>query len=197
MYERFFNVLTGLTVAGLMFICCSVPYLFSGTEEQPVTEPKPLMIDLPYPEVEAPDASEAFELKANRERAKAVIAELASIMAKVDEVEPQLAPQLVYLGTFYVTMYSNTPAQCGNSLGITYSGKKVTEDPTCRTIAVDPSVIPLGSKLIVEGYPNIVWEAADTGSAIKGYDLDLFTSSESESLTFNPVYLDAWLIVED
>ena len=38
-------------------------------------------------------------------------------------------------------------------------------------IAVDPSVIPLGSKVWVEGYGHAI--AGDTGGAIKGNKIDL------------------------
>lgn len=46
------------------------------------------------------------------------------------------------------------------------------------TIAVDPSVIPLGSKVYVDGYGYAI--AADTGSAIKGNIIDLYLNSASE-----------------
>ncbi|AOR22297.1 3D domain-containing protein [Clostridium taeniosporum] len=46
------------------------------------------------------------------------------------------------------------------------------------TIAVDPSVIPLGSKVYVEGYGYAI--AADTGGAIKGNKIDLYLNSSSE-----------------
>ena len=41
-----------------------------------------------------------------------------------------------------------------------------------KVIAVDPNVIPLGSKVWVEGYGYAV--AGDTGGAIKGNKIDLF-----------------------
>ncbi len=43
-------------------------------------------------------------------------------------------------------------------------------------VAVDPSVIPLGTRLYVEGYGYAY--AADTGGAIKGDRIDLFFDSE-------------------
>jgi len=46
------------------------------------------------------------------------------------------------------------------------------------TIAVDPRVIPLGSKVYVDGYGYAI--AADTGSAIKGNIIDLYLNSSSE-----------------
>lgn len=47
------------------------------------------------------------------------------------------------------------------------------------TIAVDPSFIPMGSKVYVEGYGYAV--AADTGTAIKGNKIDLYFNSYEES----------------
>jgi 3D (Asp-Asp-Asp) domain-containing protein len=115
-------------------------------------------------------------------------------MAKLDALEPE-AITLEYVGEFYITCYAATLEQCGSTSGITASGRKVTEDPTCHTVAVDPSVIPLGTYLIIEGYPGIVFRADDTGSAINGYDIDIFTTSESESKTFNNVSgAKVWII---
>lgn len=47
-------------------------------------------------------------------------------------------------------------------------------------IAVDPNVIPLGTKLYVEGYGHGL--ASDTGGAIKGNRLDLCFSNHDEAL---------------
>lgn len=51
--------------------------------------------------------------------------------------------------------------------------------PQRGTIAVDPKVIPLGSRLYVEGYgPGV---AEDVGSAIKGNKIDVFVDTEKEA----------------
>ncbi|MEW8958569.1 hypothetical protein MHOCP_00520 [Moorella humiferrea] len=49
--------------------------------------------------------------------------------------------------------------------------------PRVGTVAVDPNVIPLGSRLYVEGYGFGV--AQDVGSAIKGNRIDVFVDTEA------------------
>ena len=50
-----------------------------------------------------------------------------------------------------------------------------------RTIAVDPRVIPLGSKIRLG---DRIYTAEDTGGAIKGKRIDLFGGSHSEAMKF-------------
>jgi 3D (Asp-Asp-Asp) domain-containing protein/biotin carboxyl carrier protein len=62
--------------------------------------------------------------------------------------------------------------------GVTATGVDLRKNPRQYVVAVDPRVIPLGSKLKIPdnpfGDPNIVFTAADTGGAIKGNRLDFF-----------------------
>jgi len=51
--------------------------------------------------------------------------------------------------------------------------------PRRGTVAVDPQIIPLGTKLYVEGYGYAV--AADTGGDIKGYRMDVFLETERDA----------------
>jgi len=46
--------------------------------------------------------------------------------------------------------------------------------------AVDPNVIPMGTKLYIEGYGEAI--AADQGGVIKGDRIDLFFDSHQEAL---------------
>lgn len=73
-----------------------------------------------------------------------------------------------------------------NCVATAYSGDRTTatgRSPVrnpggMSTIAVDPSFIPLGSKVYVEGYGYAI--ASDTGGAIKGNIIDIFLNSSSE-----------------
>jgi uncharacterized protein YabE (DUF348 family) len=82
---------------------------------------------------------------------------------------------------FYVTATAYT-AYCNGCTGVTTSGLNLKANPDLKVIAVDPNVIPLGSKVWVEGYGYAV--AGDTGGAIKGKKIDLFMSSKSKAYDF-------------
>ncbi|HHT62929.1 MAG: ubiquitin-like domain-containing protein [Bacillota bacterium] len=64
----------------------------------------------------------------------------------------------------------------------THTGSRTSTgtNPKVGTVAVDPAVIPLGSKLYVEGYG--FGRAEDTGSSIKGNSIDVFMETERECL---------------
>lgn len=51
-----------------------------------------------------------------------------------------------------------------------------------RTVAVDPKVIPLGTRMYVEGWGWVV--AEDTGGAIKGKKIDIYVDSKAQALKF-------------
>lgn len=82
---------------------------------------------------------------------------------------------------FYVSATAYT-ASCTGCSGITATGINLHTNPGLKVIAVDPSVIPLGSKVWVEGYGNAI--AGDTGGAIKGNKIDLFMANKSDALSF-------------
>ncbi|MDP4106355.1 MAG: LysM peptidoglycan-binding domain-containing protein [Bacillota bacterium] len=73
-------------------------------------------------------------------------------------------------------------ASCDGCSGVTATGINIKENPNEKVIAVDPSVIPLGSKVYVEGVGEAT--AADTGGAIKGNRIDVFIPSEQAAINF-------------
>jgi len=75
------------------------------------------------------------------------------------------------------TAYDPGPASCGRyASGYTAIGMKATKG----VIAVDPRVIPLGSRVFVEGYGPAV--AGDVGGAIKGNKIDVCFPTRREAL---------------
>ena len=60
------------------------------------------------------------------------------------------------------------------------------------TIAVDPRVIQLGSKVFVEGYGYAI--AADTGGAIKGNKIDIYLNSSSECNSWGRKSVDVLVV---
>lgn len=73
-------------------------------------------------------------------------------------------------------------ADCQGCSGTTATGVDLKANPDAKVIAVDPSVIPLGSKVFVEGYGYAT--AADTGSAIKGNRVDIFVPNEQDAVNW-------------
>ncbi|MBS6507495.1 MAG: SH3 domain-containing protein [Paraclostridium bifermentans] len=67
-----------------------------------------------------------------------------------------------------------------------YAGHSITATgttPKWGTIAVDPSIIPYGTKVYIPKF-DMVFTAEDCGGAIKGNKIDIFMNSESECTTF-------------
>ena len=63
----------------------------------------------------------------------------------------------------------------------TAMGLKPVRNPNgISTVAVDPNVIPLGSKVHVSGYGVAI--ASDTGGAIKGNIVDVYLNSYQECI---------------
>lgn len=80
--------------------------------------------------------------------------------------------------------------------GITASGRRAVagdgSEANPHLVAVDPKVIPLGSRLYIDGYGFAL--AADTGSAIKGNRLDLLLPSHQTALQFGRRQLQIYLL---
>lgn len=85
-------------------------------------------------------------------------------------------------GDFYLTAYCDCAACQEQWVGTTATGEKPTPGDT---IAVDPEVIPLGSKVKIDGR---VYTAEDTGGAIKGNRIDVLLGSHIETRSFKNRY---------
>ena len=93
------------------------------------------------------------------------------------------------LGNYKLTFYDPCVECNGNNLALTATGTTLTEG---RTIAVDPSVIPLGSRVFIEGYG--VFIAEDTGGAIKGNKIDIAVSTHERANELGVQYANVYLL---
>jgi len=92
---------------------------------------------------------------------------------------------------YTLTGYCSCDICCGiYSNGITSTGTEVTAG---RTIAVDPDVIPLGSKVVIEGLNNI-YVAEDIGGAIQGNKIDVFFATHEQAWNFGRQKRKIWIL---
>lgn len=80
--------------------------------------------------------------------------------------------------TMSATAYTDNVSSQGKWVGQTATGMT----PRRGVVAVDPNVIPLGSRLYIQGYGNAI--AGDTGGAIKGNRIDLFFDTAAQVRNF-------------
>jgi len=106
-----------------------------------------------------------------------------------NEVEPSLAK--IEENENYMIMEATAYTKSieeGTHKGITRSGTQVSRG----TAAIDPRIIPLGTKIYVEGYGHA--ECLDTGGAIKGNRIDLYMDSRKECFEFGRKNVKVYII---
>jgi 3D (Asp-Asp-Asp) domain-containing protein len=102
--------------------------------------------------------------------------------------------KLVYLGNYSITHYCTEKYKhiCGTGNGVTSTGTAVTAG---RTVAVDPSVIPYGTKLYVEGYG---WRVAeDCGGAVNGRHIDMAVDTHANADAMGSRNSGVWILVKN
>ncbi|MBS9804735.1 cell wall-binding protein EntD [Bacillus cereus] len=116
----------------------------------------------------------------NVESSKPVVKEkpVAKPVAKSTETSAPAGGREI---TVEATAYTADPGENGSYGGrvLTAMGHDLTANPNMKVIAVDPKVIPLGSKVWVEGYGEAI--AGDTGGAIKGNRIDVLVGSDGSA----------------
>ena len=152
-----------------------------------VTAPLTIALAARFDELAQQLAAQRISATAGVERAEAVIIPEKEAPQEPEQPEEpeEDEPKLQSLGTFKLTAYCACEKCCGEwANGITYTGTEATPD---RTIAVDPSVIPLGSTIYINGQPYI---AEDIGGAIKGNRIDIFFPTHNDALQFGIQYAE-------
>lgn len=120
--------------------------------------------------------------------------ETHNIVEAVAAVETEPAQELkhvhISLGTFTLTAYCSCSECCGvwainrpvdeagNEIVIGAAGEVLKPE---YSIAVDPSVIPYGTLVYING---VTYKAQDTGGSITGNRIDVYFNNHAEALKF-------------
>ncbi|AYY25533.1 cell wall-binding protein EntC [Bacillus paranthracis] len=128
---------------------------------------------------EAQAEAKAQEAAKAREAAKAQKPATQQPVAKETETSaPSSSRELRVVATAYTADPLENGYKAGDQVKSAL-GHNLTANPNMKLIAVDPSVIPLGSKVWVEGYGVAI--AGDTGGAIKGNKIDVLMPDKGTS----------------
>ena len=110
--------------------------------------------------------------------------------SKPDIETIEVEEEKTLLGNFMITFYCDCEICNGEWAGEpTASGTPLVEG---KTIAVDPSVIPLGTVVEIDGYGFRT--AEDTGYAIIGDHIDIFVDNHEQCLENGVQYADVYLV---
>lgn len=129
-------------------------------------------------QTEAPKQEEKQEAPAQTEQ-KAEPAKEEAAPAKEEKAATSTSQEATKELSVSATAYTG---QCEGCSGVTATGIDLNANPNAKVIAVDPSVIPLGSKVWVEGYGEAI--AGDTGGAIKGNKIDVHVPDQGTALNW-------------
>lgn len=163
--------------------------VYRNTEEAKAFQKKAEEIKKQDQMAEEEKAKKAAEEKAQKARAE----KAAKIVAKLKQAREKQHPvvkNVVYKPV--IKKRTAAPAQSSGSLtvvatsyalgGRTATGIDFSGNPDAKVIAVDPDVIPLGSRVLIPGYG--IYLAADTGGSIQGNRIDIHFPSKTEALNF-------------
>ncbi|MFC2949861.1 3D domain-containing protein [Virgibacillus sediminis] len=169
----------GVTVADLkVWNNLSSDLIYTGEQlavngKAATTEPQPVEhSEAPAPKAESTEKSEPKVEKTEVNTQKTVETEPVEEASQSNQAEGRTL-------TVESTAYT---AGCAGCSGVTATGVDLNANPNAKVIAVDPSVIPLGTEVYVEGYGYAV--AADTGGAINGNKIDVHVPSKDQAYSW-------------
>lgn len=126
---------------------------------------------------------EVIEQEQNKQTQAVVVSDVEATTPEVTEPTPEYI-ELTVTATAYCPC-----KKCSDNWGdLTATGVRAKEG---RTIAVDPSVIPYGTEVIINGNTYI---AEDCGGLIKGNKVDIYFDTHEETLKFGKQQLIAKVV---
>lgn len=151
-----------------------VSYDVSQPEEAVEVEAPQEETQAPVEEAQAP-AEETTPAPVEEKTEEPAAAPVEEQPAETQTAEP--AAQSGQTVSVEATAYSTNQPELSDT---TATGINLNENP--NVIAVDPSVIPLGSTITVPGYGTFI--AGDTGSAIQGNRIDIHMTDLNQAMNF-------------
>lgn len=145
------------------------------------------------------EKEEVVNVEENKEK------EVIKVASRGSYVRDTSTPPTEYKSVMQVkaTAYCLCKKCCGKSpdnprYGYTASGLRIVPGTGMKVIAVDTSVVPLGTNVYVEGlngagnYGYAV--AADTGSAIKNKKIDLYMDTHEQALSWGVKMVNLYIL---
>lgn len=134
----------------------------AGSNEGPITESCSVSVELTY--------ADTWFVRAEKESSFSTLS-----LKQMSETGVLTAKGGISLGTFYITGYCPC-SECSEGYGTqTATGTVATPN---RTIAVDPTVIPYNTEVIIDGK---VYVAEDCGGGVKGNHIDIYVENHEET----------------
>ena len=187
---RFLSVKTIVRGASALALCASLSLgtalAYNGDPELAYTTPAPKATTSTTATTTTAQSTKAaapvIAASASTDRLQQLISGeiVTRTVEKLDALaaDAQITQNFKNLGSFRLSFYCTCEKCCGAyATGLTKSGTTVTEG---RTIAVDPKVIPLGSRVYIDGYG--VFIAEDVGSAINENKIDIAVGNHEQAL---------------
>lgn len=115
-----------------------------------------------------------------REEQKNIASTSASTNTNAKNQSKQSSSKTTEVGKTYRMVATAYTPYCKGCSGFTSTGINLKNSKHQAIIAVDPKVIPLGTRVWVEGYGEAI--AADTGGSIKGNKIDVLFKSQNQAL---------------
>lgn len=114
----------------------------------------------------------------------------ASVEAENSSTEvpyTELTGEETFLGEFTITGYCDCDA-CSSGYNLTYSG---TVPKANHTLSADLTVLPIGSKVWIDG---IIYTVEDMGSSVDGQKVDIFYDNHEDALAKGTFTSDVYLV---
>ncbi len=173
----------------ILFICTTRVEVFADTSDSVVTDIIPVSVNVSnYEPVKMSDNDSGVDSEYSDGLCSST--NCVSVLIKKTSVEEK-ETNIKNLGIFDITAYDTT--ECLGDDGNLIKTASGMFPKAGHTVAVDRNIIPLGSKLMIDG---IIYTAEDTGSKVQGKVLDIFFDTHEETEDFGRQQKTVYMVLD-